>query len=83
MDDYIYRAVKKSITLERQKASPVICSAAKTRNSEGFGSVELTVDNRVVLRLDTETYGSLYTEAAKRLATLLNEIADAPCELPE
>jgi hypothetical protein len=81
MEEYVFKTVQKSMSVDTQKGSPITCSVKKSRNSEGFGSIELIVDNRVALRLDTNAHGSLYTTVAKQLASLLNEVADAPCEL--
>lgn len=80
-EEFVRKTIRKSVNLEREKASPVTCVVSRTRTTEGLAEIELMIDNRVVMKFSKDTYGDSYEIVARRVAELILEVASNPCSL--
>jgi len=82
MDEFIHKTVSDAIQLDRAKAGPIECVCSRTRTSKGYSSIELRIDNSVVLSINNDTYGAGYEQVALQIAGLLRRVSQNPCLLP-
>lgn len=81
METFINKTVTDKIELPRAKAKPATCAATRTRTSVGYCSIELRIENSVMISITNEAYGDHYEQIVRDIAAQLLRIVNEPCLL--